>query len=104
MVRLPLEKKKKAVDATAKVGIEWTALRFAASRGHEAVSRLLLEHETDVRAKARQTTLHYAAQGEHKAVVQQQQEFAADGAAMAGDGRTALRCAAWDKHECREEW
>jgi ankyrin repeat protein len=47
-VRLLLEK---GADVEAKDNSGWTALHYAARRGHEAVVRLLLEKGVDVEAK-----------------------------------------------------
>jgi ankyrin repeat protein len=49
---------------------KWAALHQVAGNGHEAVVRLLLEKEADVKAKAkiRDTVLRWAAHNGHFAV------------------------------------
>ncbi|KAM0800726.1 hypothetical protein BDR22DRAFT_230902 [Usnea florida] len=72
-----------------------TALMWAASRGHEAVVRLLLELGPDKQERA----LIVAAESGHKAIVQYLLENIADVDAKDLDGETALMKAAKRGHE-----
>jgi hypothetical protein len=76
-------------------------LHEAASSGHEAVVRLLLENGADVKAKNinGRTALHEAAGVGHDAVVQQLLENGADVKAKGNNGWTALHGAAGGGHE-----
>jgi ankyrin repeat protein len=78
-----------------------TALRWAASRGHEAVVSLLLEKGAilDLKDSLGQTELHQAASSGHEAVVRLLLEKGADAAAKDGYGYTALHRAAIIGHE-----
>eukprot|EP00438_Fugacium_kawagutii_P032404 Skav234907 [mRNA] locus=scaffold840:800366:802544:+ [translate_table: standard] len=79
----------------------FTALMFAARGGHEAVARLLLEHDADVGSATtkNETALMFAAQGGHEAVARLLLDHGADAATARTDGFTALMFAARGDHE-----
>ena len=79
----------------------WTALMWAAARGHEAMVRLLLENRAEVEAKDsnRWTALHQAAVKGHEAVVRLLIEKGADPDSKDKDGWTPLPGAAANGHE-----
>lgn len=78
-----------------------TALHGAASNGHEAVVRLLLEKGSVVEAKGKGggTALHEAASNRHETVVRLLLEKGANIEAKDNDGKTALHWAARNGHE-----
>lgn len=79
----------------------WTALHYAADKGHEAAVRLLLEKGADVATKTNYgcTALHRAAWNGHEAVVRLLLEKRANVAAKAALLWTALHLAADRGHK-----
>jgi len=77
------------------------ALINAVSRGHEAVTKLLLDHGADVTAEDEDsvTALIASAANGHEAVAKLLLDHGADVASTDNDGRTALLLAAFGGHE-----
>ena len=77
------------------------ALINAVSRGHEAVTKLLLDHGADVTAEDEDsgTALIASAANGHEAVAKLLLDHGADVASTNDDGRTALLLAAFGGHE-----
>ncbi|KAL8295073.1 hypothetical protein RB600_000848 [Gaeumannomyces tritici] len=78
-----------------------TPLRWAAEKGCEAFTRLLIENGADIEAKDRdgRTPLHLAAENGHEGVARLLVEAGADKKAKDRDGRTPLYWAAMNGHE-----
>ena len=89
-IRALLSDSEQFVDSTDEAG--WTALMHAATAGHEAVVRLLLEAGADVHLRnvAQDTALHLAAQRGRTEAARLILEAGADFAARDADGRTPL--------------
>ena len=80
------------IDVDSRDGAGWTALMHAASAGHDAVVRLLLDAGASVHLanEAQRTALHLAARNGRTETVRLLLEGGADFAARDGDGRTPL--------------
>ncbi|PGH17795.1 hypothetical protein AJ79_00936 [Helicocarpus griseus UAMH5409] len=72
-----------------------TPLIYAAKHGHDAIVRLLLQHnaEKEMKDSRRRTALSFAAQNGHTAVVRTLLDNGADISATDGDGKTPLHYA-----------
>ncbi|EET01020.1 Ankyrin repeat protein [Giardia duodenalis] len=77
----------------------WTALMYAAARGHERVVELLVEHQGGIQNNSHQTALMWAARNGHLECVKLLLEK--EGCMQNDRGWTALMNAAWGGHlEC----
>ncbi|KAF8538590.1 ankyrin repeat protein, partial [Trichophaea hybrida] len=100
--RLPRLLLTHGANVEAKDNLGETPLYHAASHGHEAAVRLLLEYHAKVNARAsqtRETTLHQAAQRSHEGIARILVSAGADVTPRNSGGATTLHLAVMGGHD-----